>query len=572
MPFVAADWSISTNGDIRYIGDDHGGSNPSYATVIEFHRALQDFADDALASGDDIMDISKLTPSSRSTDNIITLENGYNIDQEASEHLYDGSIIQSGGAEIWDGIVNFGNPAFIIVHQNGQVYTNDFWNSFTPDGFNADAGAGISHRFMIKVRDGGADIDGRRLLGLSREFTFTYSEFSINGTSRGNNVLALSEADDLNNDTAEGTVATWTDVINLSEGYVGLDINNDTTNEFYYSQWDFGSRSVNEVYERLKYLTRRGSTEFLYGLPGDLFRGITHQIAISSPSGTFVEGDLVRWTGATPGTGQLLAINSPTAGTTMWIQLLTGQPPTVSSTITSDNSGNGSATTGTVIGRTINSPFVGQSTGSAIIGGYGVGFDPNDLQATDSVFDLTNTQITPPNNVTFTVGGLEAGEDRVLVGPDTGATALNKSQLELETTLSGAAEGTVVVSTPIPTDTPASGTIRVVNDAGFDVRLPYSSFSGNQFNLTGTYDFSGVNENEQASGAADNSQGAGVYITYIDELASGATATFTVVYASDRDLFIRVRDGGGTPIVTFETSGTLGSTGGSVTAIRTSDA
>jgi len=37
-------------------------------------------------------------------------------------------------------------------------------------------------------------------------------------------------------------------------------------------------------------------------------------------------------------------------------------------------------------------------------------------------------------------------------------------------------------------------------------------------------------------------------------------------------LFIRVRDGAGTPIKTFETTGTLGSAGGSTTAIRTSDA
>jgi len=64
----------------------------------------------------------------------------------------------------------------------------------------------------------------------------------------------------------------------------------------------------------------------------------------------------------------------------------------------------------------------------------------------------------------------------------------------------------------------------------------------------------------------------GGFISYIDELAGGTTATFTAVYNADRSLFIRVRDGGGTPIKTFETTGTLGSAGGSTTAIRTSDA
>ena len=106
MAFTATDWSIDrATGNIRYIGDDHGGASPSYATVIEFHRALQDFADDASSAGDDELDITDENPSARSTDNIITLLGSYNIDDTASEHLYDGSIIQASGATIYDGIV-----------------------------------------------------------------------------------------------------------------------------------------------------------------------------------------------------------------------------------------------------------------------------------------------------------------------------------------------------------------------------------------------------------------------------------------------------------------------------------
>ena len=100
MAFVTTDWSIALNGDIRYTGDAHTGATPSYATVIEFHRALQNFADQQAASGDDLLDISSHTPSERSTDNIIILLNGFNIDQLGSEHLFDGSIIQKSGAEI----------------------------------------------------------------------------------------------------------------------------------------------------------------------------------------------------------------------------------------------------------------------------------------------------------------------------------------------------------------------------------------------------------------------------------------------------------------------------------------
>lgn len=561
MAFVASDWSIAVNGDIRYIGDNHVGGSPSYATVIEFHRALQDFADDALASGDDILDISSLTPSDRSTDNIITLLNAFNIDQTASEHLYDGSIIQAGGDDIWDGIVNFGNPVFIIVHQNGAVVANDFWNDLTPAGFNASAAAGISHRFMIKTRTAGADIDGRRLLGLNREFNSTFGEFSINGTARGNNVLALSEATDLNNQKTDATVGAFSSIVNLNEGYVGIDVTGDAVDEFYYSSWDLGTQSINDFYERMKYLTRRGTAETIYGLPGDLFRGITHQIAVDTPTGTFSEPEAISWTG---GTGQLIAIDSPTAGTLLWMQLLTGSPPTDGQVITGGTSAATVAVNVTVTSRTISNPFVGASTGSAIIGSYGLGIEASDLTASDTLFDLANAQQVPPNNVTFTVSGLVVGEDRILVTSESGGT-INKTQLALNTTLAGAAETALIVTAPIPTDTPASGTIRVVNDTGFDRNLAYTSYTGSTFTIASS-DFTGIDELDAATA------GANVYITYIDKLATATSESFTGVYLADRPLFIRVRDGAGTPIKTFETTGTLGASGGSSTAIRTSDA
>ena len=316
MAIVAADGTIDrATGNIRYVGDDHvrfGGTTPSYATVIEFHRWLQDLADDASWTGGtgDELDITDETPSERATDNFVTLINGYNIDDTAAEHLYDGSIVQDGGATIYDGIVNFGNTSVTIqLIQNGAVLADDWWNLSGGGGLNASAAAGISHRFMLKVRASSADIDGRRIVGTSRKFGNTYSEFKINGSTRGNNVLALSDSNDLNNGTAEATVATWTGITNLTEGYVLLDVNNNTVDEPYYSEWNKDVYSINQFYERMKWLTRDGSSSTLYGLNGELFRGITHEIPYTSLSGTFDEGNLISWTGTNSGTGQVLADN-----------------------------------------------------------------------------------------------------------------------------------------------------------------------------------------------------------------------------------------------------------------------
>lgn len=571
MAFEALDWSIDrATGDIRYIGADHDGTagsngrtTPTYATVIEFHRALQDFADNASSSGDDELDITDENPSSRSTDNIITLLGTYNIDDLASEHLYDGSIIQSSGAEIYDGIVNFGNCPVIQIVQNGTVIVDDWWNNDPQGnslGLNSDPNAGISHRFMVQVRTGGADTDGRRLLGLSRQYGQAYAEFSISATARGNNVLALSQSADLNNATASGTVAAY-DVNLATEGYALLDVDNSGTPEAYYTQWDLGTReNINDLYEFVKYSTRDGTATTLYGLNGLLFRGVTHEVAYSNlAGGTFADSQSVDIGSST---AQILADNGVDK---MYVQLLTGPAPAPSDAIVQ---GGVTADGGAVTPRTTEAtgaPGLGKSTGSAIIGAYGVGVTPSDLGPNDQIFDLTNTQIFVPNNVTFNVSGLVSTEDRVLVAPWDGVStdaegnpAIDADQLSLAGALTGAISA-VQVSTTIPTDTPASGVIRVRLDDGSYQRVPYSSFSNDTFTVSVTLN---------GPAAISNN----VWIAYIDDEASGTSASFTSVFLSNRDLVVRVRDGGASPIKEFITSAVLGSNGGSVTAIRTSDA
>ena len=584
MPIVAADWTYTrSTGVFDYIGSDHGGSPlATYATVIEFYRWFKGLADDSEYTGDDQIDITSLNPGTRQTDNIIELKGGNSITATALEHLYDGSIIWSDGDEIWDGIVNYGNADVQIqIHQNGAVLTDDWWNQ-AGAGLNADADQGISHRFMIQTRTGGADIDGRRLIGTCRRFGYTYNEFRINGTARGNNVLALTDASDLNNTTGAATVGGWTTITNSTEGYVLLDVNNDTVNEAYYSEWNRDTYTINQFYERMKWLSRDGAatsspeTPTLYGLNGELFRGITSELAGTQSAGTFVEPESVTWS---TGTGQLFAIDSTTAATKMWIQVLTGTAPTT---------GNVSGATGVfgVSGLTdrtplISKPFVGQSTGTSLIGSYGLSLETADLSTTDKVFDLTNTQITPPNNVTFTQGGLVAAETYVQIGPWDGSSvdldgnpAVDTDQLRLATSLTGA-ETQVVVTAAIPSDTPPSGTIRVQTDSGKYKKVNYSSFTGSTFTITVESPTSGDFTSDNATIGSPSKN---VYITYLDKLATGSPAgtivseQFSYIYnVADRDFVIKVRDGGSTPLKEYIATGSMTNTGGSNTAIRTSD-
>lgn len=578
---IPDDFTIGTNGDIRYVGAAHGASGAGYYTVLELHRFLQDIADDASVSvpGDNI-DITSDTPTSRSTDNIITLLGSYNIDQTASEHLYDGSIIQGSGGtqEVWDGLVVIAAAGMDMqIIQNGAMAddalaSNDFWNSVpfgtSNKGLNPDPANGISHQFMLKVRESGADIDGRRFICITRVPGQTYSEFKINGSSRGNNVVALTYANDLNDSAGAAGYSTITN----TEGYRLLDVADDGTDEAYYSEWNRDVYSINQLYERLKYLSRgeAANNGTLYGIDARLFRGITHQLTIGSGSGTWVQPEALSWTG---GTGQLLAVDNTTSSsaTTIWMQLLTGTAPS-SGTITGN--GGATATVSAVTERTVSTPFAGVSTGTAIIGAYGLGIEVADLENTDKVFDLTNTEQQPPLRVTFSVANLISGEDRVLVGPDTGATALDTGQFLLSTATT-ASTGTSIVlkagtetpgtGTNSATDTPATGTIRLQDDNGVYRRIPYTARTIQASTMTFT-----VSSSDVPTASVNNN----AFISYVDAAYDGTTATdrFTAVYAADRSLFIRVRDGGGTPIKTFETGGTLGNANASVSAIRTSDA
>jgi hypothetical protein len=777
---IAADFSVALNGDIRYTG-----SGTNY-TVIELHRYLGDLMDNALASGDDLLDITNATASERATDNLITLNSPYNVDDIAAQHLYDGTVIQKNGDERYDGCVVIA-PAgtYVNILQNGKIVSPNFWTT----GLNADAPNGISHKFILKVRTAAADIDGRRFIGMNRELGFAYSEFKVNGSSPGNNVLALNAGTDLNNATVEATIKGWTTITNTTAGYKLLDVDNNTVMEPYYSEWNRATFTINQFYERMKWASRRGTTEAfnsadtgtsyivgnatllgqaqafangvnaqyltraffrlkkvllptgtavaklyaisgtfgtsavpngaalatsktidvsklttayqtvefgfdtqylmaastnyaitveytggdasnyihvdgaaagthagnaaaltgvwaaaaaadlnftvhaspsLYGLSGEVLRGITHELTMTTPrSGSFAAFESVSWPG---GTGQLLAVDSVAASTKMWIQLLTGVAPTTGQLITGASAATGT-TTGAAVERSLSFPFCGQSTGSAIIGAYGFGVETADLSASDKITDLNNALHLPPNNVTFTTLGLGSGTDRILVtalgylfpystevnGPfvvdetltftspagtaklealvDDGttgwmvvrmltgsvpqaastiaggtstATAVvsglvkpyeDVRQLVLATALTSGTETAVVTTAPIPTDTPPTGVVRIQLTSGLYRNVAYTGYTGSTFTIGST------------SFVGDTAPiGRNVYIAYIDKVAAATSESFTGVYIADRSLFVRVRYGGGSPIKTFETTGTLGSAGGSATAIRTPDA
>lgn len=624
---IADDFTVGLTGDIRYTG---GGS--TYYTVLELHRFLQDLADDAQASGNDLVDITSVDSSDRSTDNIITLNSPYNIDDDAAEQLYDGSITQLGGATVYSGLVIVGSvesgTELLLFRDNLKI--TSWWST----GINADAPNNIISRMLIRTRIASADIDGKRLRVMARELGDSYAEFSVT-MGLGNSTAAIFTGPDLNNTTVEATIATWTGITDVDSGYNLIDLNNGNGAQPYYSEWDKDVYTINQLYERTKWIQRRGTSTTIHGVNGEFYRGITHEFDYDGKSGTITEDNAVAWgtyfvydteaggpftldeyvtigasgaigklvfledlgatgnmavaledtsvtllnndvvtgltSGATAAINVTIGDNDKSGGTgilladdasdTVWIQVTSGVAPVDNSRFYDRTVYGYALVNGSVTQRTVSPEFFGVSTGTAIIGAFGIGVEAADLTNADKLTDLLNVLQQPPNNQTFTVSGLVSGEDRVIVGPNDGADELDLDQFTLNTSLLGATETAVVLTGAIPADTPATGTIRIELDTGIYRRQAYTSWTASTFTIASS-DYTGANN----ATAPTN-----VFISYIDLIAAAATAAFTAVYGSDRSLLGKVRDGGGTPIKPFKTPTTFTSGGGGFTAIRTSD-
>jgi len=674
---VAADWTVDNiTGEIDYIGHDHNGASPSYATVIELHRWLGQLADDqAPADTSDKMYIPIPKASVRSTDNIITMVNGFYVTDTGIEHLYDGSIIQNDGDDIFDGIVNYGNASVQIqILQDGAVISDDYWNynigdvatggsgttlvdtgiGWTEDEWvgytvknttddargivtsnttdtitfaagelygtgnldfatsdnyligqplNPDSAQGISHRFLVKVRSDGADIDGRRLIGICRRPGNTFAWFPINGTSRGNNVLALSDAGDLNYDTANQTVmgSTWdSEFSGEDQGFQQFDVDDDSTNEDYFGKLTWtGSHDINDLYMRAMGETCDHGGYTVHGLDGEVLRGVTNSVGYDNETGgiSISDYDMLVWgtyinTGAVTGgpfqvgevitddpysafkarvlsvdgtdTSLVVSIEEGTLDTAADIIGVTSGATATTSADPTEVTGGGvlhvlahdgtndilyvqvlKGTMATTENQTLyyggtdlatadhtdyclvalgvephteytvsrSAPYIGVSTGTAIIGAHGVGIDDAKLNNTDKVLPLgETTPISPPTTVTNTYSGLSTVNDQILVAPTDGTTTdingdppIGSAWLTIKTALTGGTETTVYVNEDLADSNidgflPSSGYISIVNDEGLVVDHPYSGYDtgGDTFTIT-SYNFSGSGVNDSVS-------------------------------------------------------------------------
>lgn len=488
MPITTTDFSVSVGGNIRSV------AGSAVYSVLDLHAWLQDLADNSGPTADDNVSILGPNPSelagkrNATRPAALTLLNGLNIDDATSQRFNFGSIEQLAGDVLYTGVNTIGSGltgrSHYIVQGSAKYNGGSKWWPAGPP------------RVLLKVKTGGALIDGGNVTVYTREWGHRFAHFDVACAAGGEQVAALSSGADSNitllgeNFTGGTNSVTSTSpafVVTLTPGDTNRDLGDGSGSKLYKGRisWTNGARLA-DVWQALQWGASELSNATLVGVPGWRYRKLdaAYGEVLEAPFGALAGG---KWFVAQG----------------WWIDTAS--------------------------------------------------LHPGDLQAYQLV-SHDGTAVIPPNAVSIAVGGLTVG-DYVLVGKDNGSGGFN-------TTTGITASGTAGASTVTLSGAPASD---VPRGAGF-IRI-----NGNAHSYTGISGttVSGLSPVVPGGGYS----GAAVWFPYLDTVADATQESTTpFIYGSDFTARVRVRNGGGSPIVPFETTFAVTGAGGTVNAIRNADA
>lgn len=264
---IQNDWQIDySNKTITHV------SGVTVYTVNEMYSWLMDTFDE-IPDLDDDVPMDAFTPSEYS------LINSWQIPDLSYRYLKGGAITDTTNNDLWANVYSIGTIASgsqLYIAQSGTVLTT-YWPQDHID-------------VLVKVKASGTLIDSGNITVYNREYGKRYDHFEANVSTGGRTPIPLSTSTDLDNQTASGTVATWTDVT-ITFGDVSKELNPGFPKPYKVTV-NCGGRTLSQVYERLKYVTRREATATLNSIEGRQY-----QKAVSSyspektaPFGTFAGG------------------------------------------------------------------------------------------------------------------------------------------------------------------------------------------------------------------------------------------------------------------------------------------
>jgi hypothetical protein len=287
MP-IQDDFQINATGDIRR----QSGASTTVYSVLALHAWLQDLADDAAATSNDLVDILAPNPSrldgprdAAVASRLNLLTSGsivFNLDDTAAQFINFGSIKQDSANVQYSGLKTIGgivaaSPIYVV--QNGSKLTK-FW---------ADGHVQI----LVKVKTAGALIDSGNVTAFSRKWGQSYSHFDVNLAAGGETSAALSTAADSAIVLTEANAALLSSKVTVTFGDTTQDLGNGNGSKLYKGTIALtGSCTLQEAYQYLQYLTRENSAATLNSLPGWRYRVLNSAYTEipSAPFGAFAGG------------------------------------------------------------------------------------------------------------------------------------------------------------------------------------------------------------------------------------------------------------------------------------------
>ena len=477
----------------------------------------------------------------------------------------DGSGVSTGssytGENLWPNIYTLGtieSNTNIYVVQSG-VKLPSWWSTGHIDA-------------LVLIKEADVEIDDGNLTIFARQYTKTYDHYVIDVTPGGRNAVPLATAADLNNTTASGTVAAYNDIVIAQvNGSLLYDDAGGGGAPGGWSKWDIvvGQDS--------------GASGVVLK---DTDSGSSGVLILGSVDGTFLDNEVIL-TGSTSGAvAGTLDVSTTTCDANLnngdgdqpydihcnlatrpldewyeYCKLVTGR---ISPFVFQQNDGSDLFTTDGeqyIYAQSTYTPVkaspLGTFAGGTFFGARGVwieNYDADDAKNFQLIDSDGDTQV-PPNLVTIRVTSLVSG-DRISVFVLTAAGGSIEKTTYTSAAGNDSGDPDFVVAESIASDTPAAGYLRVVNTDNTEDLYEYSSWSGSTFTLD-------AQTLARTYGTTETA-----YVPIIDAETAATSITNTLTYSADIPVLVRVRKYG---ILPFEVESTIGSTGMSVAAIRTTD-
>ncbi len=287
---IASTLAIASNGAITSSTFVPGTS--ARFTTLELHAFLQDLADNATASGDDLVSILGSNPSelagkrNASRPMALTLLPTIAINDATAKWFKFGSIEQESGATLYTGLKVLGtlvaDSPIYITQSNSKI--EKYWD---------DADVNTSFQILVKAKASSALIDSGNVSVFSRKYGQTYSHFDVNLAAGGEQAAALGTALDTNITLSASAAEVIWDTMTVATGDTTQDLGGGQGSLLHKGTITLnGTTTLADAYQALMWATSEASTATVAGVPGWRYRKLNaaYPENVPAPFGSFAGG------------------------------------------------------------------------------------------------------------------------------------------------------------------------------------------------------------------------------------------------------------------------------------------